>query len=158
MMTAAYVGVYVSTEGLFDPECDFCAIARGLQGAHKVIRAWSDVVLFSPLEPATAGHVLVIPRSHVNDIFELDCELSHSLCDRTLEVCRVIREALLPDGLNVITSAGAVATQTVFHLHIHIVPRYVSDNMGEIWPAQGVGSAVEKKSVGVLRRAFANIH
>ncbi len=94
------------------------------------------VVAFFPLEPATLGHTLVIPTSHIPDIWALDDVTASTLAYATMCVARAVREALAPDGLNIIQSNGAAATQTVEHLHVHVVPRWEGDAMGRIWPPE----------------------
>ena len=93
---------------------------------------------FFPLRPATLGHTLVIPTTHVPDIWTLDESTASSLARATLAVARAVKKAVQPEGLNVIQSNGAVATQTVGHLHVHVVPRWKGDAMGQIWPTKSV--------------------
>jgi histidine triad (HIT) family protein len=77
---------------------------------------------------------LVVPRRHVRDIWSLDPKLGAKLMDIILKTSRALRLALNPDGLNVINSAGEAASQTIYHLHIHLVPRWKNDHIGNIWP------------------------
>jgi histidine triad (HIT) family protein len=76
----------------------------------------------------------VIPKKHVRDIWALDKELACALIGSVLDVSRCLRSVLQPEGLNVISSAGEAASQTIFHLHIHVVPRWHGDHIGNIWP------------------------
>jgi diadenosine tetraphosphate (Ap4A) HIT family hydrolase len=92
------------------------------------------VVAFFPKEPATLGHILIVPREHIADLWSLGQELGRVISDCILETAAAIKLALEPSGLNVINSTGEVATQTVRHLHVHLVPRYQGDRMGLIWP------------------------
>lgn len=118
----------------FDRDCPFCdAIQREDSGVREVYRD-EYAVAFFPLEPATLGHTLVIPRKHVPDIWSLDEETAAHLARVTLRLSDAIRLATEPEGLNIIQSNGRVATQSVFHLHIHIVPRWATDELGRIWP------------------------
>lgn len=116
--------------------CDFCAIARGDDRSVEVVCEGEGWVAFFPLDPATPGHTLVIPRKHVADLWEADDQLGADLMRAVLRVGRAIRTALEPEGTNVITSAGEAAEQTVFHLHIHVVPRWRRDGFGRIWPLE----------------------
>lgn len=116
--------------------CEFCEIVdRNDPDVREVYRD-ENVVAFLPTEPATLGHVLLVPRRHVPDIWTLDPDLASQLSRASLLLCDAIREAMGPDGLNVIQSNGAAATQTVQHLHVHLVPRWDDDQMGPIWPAE----------------------
>lgn len=92
-------------------------------------------VAFFPPEPATLGHTLVVPTSHVEDIWALNASEAAVLATGVLTVAHLIRKVLEPEGLNIVQSNGRVATQTVDHLHIHVVPRRTGDAMGTIWPA-----------------------
>lgn len=118
-----------------DPDaCAFCAIAQGVDDSAEIICEAEDWVAFFPLKPATAGHTLVIPRVHVPDLWSVEPALGGELMKGLIRVGRAIDKALTPDGMNLITSSGAVAEQTIFHLHLHVVPRYRDDAIGEIWP------------------------
>lgn len=115
-------------------ECPFCAIVRREDPDVREIFRDEDTVCFFPTEPATLGHMLIVPRSHVEDIYALDEATAIALNRTVLRVAAGLRQALAPDGLNVIQSNGEVATQTVHHLHVHLVPRWPNDGMGPIWP------------------------
>lgn len=116
--------------------CPFCAIARNEDRATKAICSGHDWVAFFPLDPATPGHTLIIPRMHVTDLWQLEQPLAGALIQAAIDVGDSIRQAVQPQGMNLITSAGDVAEQTVFHLHLHLVPRWEGDNFGPIWPSE----------------------
>lgn len=118
-----------------DGDCEFCEIVASEEPARIVLR-FMEVVAFFPLEPATLGHTLLIPTTHVPDIWALDESVASSLAVATLSVAHAVRAAMSPDGLNIIQSNGEAATQTVPHLHVHVVPRWSSDDMGPIWPEE----------------------
>jgi histidine triad (HIT) family protein len=86
------------------------------------------------LNPATPGHTLVIPRTHVSDLWQVETALGSDLMAAVIKVGRAIEAVLTPQGMNLITSAGETAEQTVFHLHLHVVPRWRMDGFGRIWP------------------------
>lgn len=130
-----------------DPSCPFCAIVD-----HKdqnVREVWRDehTVAFFPTEPATLGHTLLIPRRHVPDIWSLPGELAARLGEASVNLASAIKQALAPEGLNVIQSNGHVATQTVGHLHVHLVPRWTGDAIGPIWPPETSYGKREKDNV-----------
>lgn len=120
--------------GLTDPECAFCAIALGNDRSAEVVCEDKDWVAFFPLNPATPGHTLVIPRRHVADLWQVDPPLGAELMAAVIRVGHAIDQALKPEGMNLISSAGETAEQTVFHLHLHVVPRWRKDGFGKIWP------------------------
>ncbi|MFI4977912.1 MAG: HIT family protein [Solirubrobacterales bacterium] len=119
-----------------ETECDFCRIASGADQSVAVVCEGHDWVAFFPLEPATPGHTLVIPRLHVADLWEAELQLASELMEAAVQVGRAIFKALSPEGMNLITSAGAAAEQTIFHLHLHVVPRWRRDEFGPIWPTE----------------------
>jgi histidine triad (HIT) family protein len=114
-------------------QCAFCRIVRG-EALARVVWSSADAVAFLPPRPATKGHTLVVPRQHVPDLWSIDWRLGPSLMTAVVEVGRAVGEAMRPDGMNLITSAGVAASQTIFHLHLHVVPRWDGDRIGHIWP------------------------
>ena len=113
--------------------CPFCAIANGTAPARIVWRGTAALALI-PDAPAVAGHTLVVPVAHVQDIWDVDQRTGRELADATLTVADGVRRACGTDALNVIQSNGAAAGQSVFHLHIHVVPRTDGDRMPRLWP------------------------
>ena len=116
--------------------CPFCAIARGEDPSAEVICEGKSWLAFFPLDPATPGHTLVIPRVHVANLWEVDSSLGGELMQGVVRVGRAVQTALTPQGMNLITSDGEAAEQTVFHLHLHVVPRWRQDGFGRIWPVE----------------------
>jgi histidine triad (HIT) family protein len=128
-----------------EPGCEFCAIARGENQAAELVCSGREWVAFFPLEPATPGHTLVVPRVHVPDLWQADAELASELMGAVIVVGRAIQAATAAEGMNLITSGGSAAEQTVFHLHLHLVPRWNRDGFGRIWPVE---SRYEDSSLG----------
>jgi histidine triad (HIT) family protein len=120
-----------------DVLCDFCAIARGENHDVEIVCEGSSWIAFFPLDPATPGHTLVIPRAHVANLWETEPPLASELTAGVIAVGRAINAVVRPEGMNLITSAGTAAEQTVFHLHLHVVPRWKKDGFGRIWPTDG---------------------
>ncbi len=118
------------------PDCPFCEIVqRDNPDAREVYRD-EHVVAFFPTDPAVLGHTMVVPREHVPDIWSLSEGTASHLARATVRLAGAVREAVEPEGLNIIQSNGEAATQTVFHLHVHLVPRWDGDAMGPIWPEE----------------------
>ncbi len=115
--------------------CPFCAIVAGRDSSVEILCEAPSWIAFFPTDPATPGHTLVIPREHVADLWEADAELSAELMEAVRKVGRAVREAVEPEGINLITSAGKAAEQSVFHLHLHLVPRWAEDRL-DIWPSK----------------------
>lgn len=119
-----------------DNDCPFCEIARHDDPDAREVFRDDNLVAFFPTEPATLGHTLVIPRRHVPDIWALRPAEGSALAGGVIRLAHAIRSALEPEGLNVIQSNGEAATQTVMHLHVHLVPRWRGDPIGKIWPPE----------------------
>lgn len=118
-----------------EPEpCPFCTIVAGDDPHARILFHDERVTAFFPLDPATRGHTLVVPHRHVRDNRDLTSEEARDLAVATQRVAGSIWAGLAPPGLNVIQSNGEPATQTVRHLHVHLVPRYDGDRMGLAWP------------------------
>jgi histidine triad (HIT) family protein len=112
-----------------DPDCAFCAVVTG-SAAAVVVRTWADAVAIVPRRGGVAeGHLLVLSRRHVPD--------AGTDPATTAAVLRCAAELMaeLP-AANLITSKGAAATQTVFHLHVHVVPRAAGDGLKLPWSRQ----------------------
>lgn len=113
-------------------------------------------VAFFPFEPATPGHTLVIPREHAPDFWALAPDVACDVAAAAGKVGRAIDQALQPQGMNLITSAGSVAEQTVFHTHLHVVPRWSEDGFGRIWPPERpINSVVKDDVADQVRAAYA---
>jgi histidine triad (HIT) family protein len=123
-------------------DCEFCKIARGEDPSVTVVCEGADWIAFFPHSPATPGHTLVIPRVHAVDLWELEQPLSGELMTAVIRVGRAAEMVLKPEGMNLISSAGKTAEQTVFHLHLHVVPRWSEDWIGQIWPDEPDESAI----------------
>lgn len=118
------------------PDCPFCEIVQRDDPDVREVYRDKHVVAFFPTEPAVLGHTLLVPREHVPDIWALTEETARHLAEGTLRLATALRKALHPEGLNVIQSSGEAATQSVFHLHVHLVPRWEGDAIGPIWPPE----------------------
>jgi histidine triad (HIT) family protein len=139
--------------------CAFCKIARGLDTRPEIVAEGDEWLAFFPLEPATPGHTLVVPRTHVEDFWSAPESLVSELTAAAGQVGRAIQSALSPEGLNLITSAGEAAEQTIFHLHLHLVPRRAGDGFGHIWPSDGSTQGSSLRPVASrIRRAWGESH
>ncbi|WP_285363197.1 HIT domain-containing protein [Microbacterium sp. LMC-P-041] len=133
--------------------CPFCEIVdRDDPDAREVFRD-EHTVAFFPTEPAVLGHTMVIPRAHVTDIWHLTDDQARQLSLTTVRVAAAIRDSLNPDGLNVIQSNGEAASQSVMHVHIHLVPRRQGDRIGRIWPPESNYSEAQKDDAWETLRA-----
>ncbi|SCE89782.1 histidine triad (HIT) family protein [Micromonospora coriariae] len=130
-----------------EADCPFCEIVRRETPDTREVYRDEHVVAFFPVEPATLGHTLVVPRDHIPDVWSLDEEAATRLAHITLRLSHAVKSATEPEGLNIIQSNGVVATQTVPHLHVHLVPRWSGDGMGPIWPSKTSYPEAQKDDV-----------
>ncbi len=120
-----------------DPDCIFCKIIAGeLPG--QIVDHDGDTVAFMDIAPATRGHALVVPRRHARNLLEIDDDDLAATVRAARRLAARMPERLDADGVNLINSCGAAAWQTVFHFHIHVIPRYTDDPMRLPWtPSPG---------------------
>ncbi len=115
-------------------ECTFCSIASGELPADLVDEDERTVV-FMDLNPATTGHMLVIPRRHVPDVVSADPDEWLAVAAMARRTAAWATGALEAPGVDLVqaNSDGSVGAQTVFHLHVHVLPRYKDDPLGPWW-------------------------
>jgi histidine triad (HIT) family protein len=120
-----------------DPDCLFCKLVAGdLPGT--IVHADDRTVAFMDINPATRGHLLVVPRAHVRDLLEVPDDDLAACATVAKELARRASERLGADGVNLLNSCGREAWQTVFHFHVHVIPRYAGDPLRLPWnPAPG---------------------
>lgn len=142
---------------MVDPDCEFCQIVCGDRAARIVADA-PDALAFFPLRPACLGHTIVIPKAHVRDLWAAGSLLDTGLMQAVIDVGSAISTVLRPDGLNLISSAGAAASQTVFHLHLHVVPRWAGDHFGNMWPpSPPLADQAKDEAAAAVRAAYTAI-
>jgi len=113
-------------------DCIFCKIVAGEIPA-QIIDQDEDTLAFMDIAPATRGHLLVIPKRHVRDLWEIEPEQLERVVTVAQRMATRVRERLGADGVNLINSCGAAAWQTVFHFHVHVIPRYTGDPLKLPW-------------------------
>jgi len=120
-----------------DPDCLFCKIVAGEIPSERVDED-ERTVAFMDINPATRGHALVIPRRHAANLLEIDAEDLAATVAAAQRLARTVSERLGADGVNLINSCGPAAWQTVYHFHVHVIPRYEDDPLRLPWtPAPG---------------------
>lgn len=116
-----------------DRGCVFCRILAE-ESPARIVARFPQAVAFLPLRPAVPGHTLVVPHRHLTSPIDMDAATAHALADAVLAVARRVAAVMEPEGLNIMQSTGAVASQTVAHLHVHVVPRASGDGIPGFWP------------------------
>lgn len=134
-------------------DCVFCAIVAGKIPA-SVVHEDADTIAFMDLGSVNPGHVLVASKQHAENIFALD-EATGAAVGRTLvRVARAIEEAFAPEALSQYQANGKLAGQTVFHYHVHLVPRRRDDGMKIDWPARNPGRDSLEADAAAIRRTL----
>jgi histidine triad (HIT) family protein len=124
-----------------DPDCLFCKIVAGEIPGTKVAED-DRTVAFMDINPATRGHLLVVPREHATDVLEIAPDDLAAVAATGQRMARLVKERLGADGVNLLNSCGSAAWQTVFHFHLHVIPRYDDDPLRLPW-VPGPGDAGE---------------
>ncbi len=120
-----------------DPDCLFCKIVAGEIPSERVDED-ERTVAFMDINPATRGHALVIPRAHAANLLQIEPEDLAATALAAQRLAGRAVEAFGADGVNLLNSCGPAAWQTVFHFHIHVIPRYEGDPLRLPWtPAPG---------------------
>jgi len=113
-------------------DCIFCRLANGDIPVDAIYEDDLVKVIFDA-GPASEGHVLIIPKSHADGIYDLTDEQAERIFAVAVKVSNALKKAFEPDGLNVVQNNGEIAGQTVFHFHMHLIPRYKGDGVNVGW-------------------------
>ncbi len=129
-------------------DCIFCKIANGEIPSSTI---YEDEMfrVFLDLGPATRGHALLVPKDHYANLFELDDEVAANAIVVAKKVAAKMQKALGCDGINLVQNNGEAAGQTVFHFHLHLIPRYDGDGAGITW-TPGEVTAEEREELSAL--------
>ena len=127
-----------------DPDCLFCKIVAGELPA-TIVAEDERTIAFMDINPATRGHALVIPRAHARDLHAVDPDDLRAVAVAAQRLASRARDRLGADGVNLLNSTGAAAWQTVFHFHVHVIPRYEGDPLRLPW-VPGPGDMDEIKA------------
>ena len=120
-----------------DPDCLFCKIVAG-ELPSRIVAEDERTISFMDINPATRGHALVIPREHAVDLLSTDADELQAVIVAAQRLAARAHERLGADGVNLINSCGPAAWQTVFHFHVHVIPRYADDPLRLPWvPSPG---------------------
>ncbi len=134
-------------------DCVFCKIIAGAIPASVVCED-KHTIAFMDIGAVNPGHVLVVARRHVENIFGLDDAQAASVMRTAARVARALKAAFAPDGVNLFQANGAAAEQTVFHFHVHVLPRRSGDGLRLIWPVKNPPRAELEANAARLRAAL----
>ena len=118
-------------------ECSFCKIVAERSPSIKIYEN-KDVLVFAPLKEdiIAKGHMLVVPKKHYTDIYDIPKKELYHLIDAVKTISQKLKERLNVEGINLLHASGRSAQQSCFHFHIHLIPRYKDDGL-DMWPRTG---------------------
>ena len=134
-------------------ECIFCKLVAGQIPSAKVYED-ALTLAFMDIGQVNPGHVLVATKRHAADVLDITPEEAAAVMQTAQRVARAIKAVFNPPGLTLLQANGREGEQTVFHFHLHVVPRYADDGAGLIWPRQEPGPAALAEQAGRLRQAL----
>ncbi len=133
--------------------CVFCKIVAGQIPSTRVYEDDSTLV-FMDIGEVNPGHVLVAVKAHVENIFGLNDALAAAVFRTAARAARAVQKAYAPEGVTLYQANGAAAGQTVYHFHLHLVPRYADDGMRLTWPAKNPPREQLEANAARLRAAL----
>ncbi len=116
-------------------DCIFCKLANGIIPTNAIYED-EDFKVILDASPATKGHALILPKEHYANIYEIDDAAAAKALPLAKKMAAHMTEKLGCDGFNIVQNNGEVAGQTVFHFHMHLIPRYKNDGAGLGWSHQ----------------------
>jgi histidine triad (HIT) family protein len=120
-----------------DPDCLFCKIVAGEVPSQRIAED-ERTISFMDINPATRGHALVVPKAHAVNLLQIEPDDLAAVALAAQKLAKRVPERLGADGVNLLNSCGSAAWQTVFHFHVHVIPRYADDPLKLPWtPAPG---------------------
>jgi histidine triad (HIT) family protein len=125
-------------------DCIFCKLANGVIPTNSLYE--DDVVrVIFDASPASKGHVLIIPKQHFDNVYSLDEDTAAHIFKVAVKVAGALKDVLNLEGLNIVQNNGEIAGQTVFHFHMHIIPRYKGDTVNVGWKPGELDEATVKQ-------------
>ena len=123
-----------------DDNCIFCKIANG-EIPSRTLYEDEDFRVIMDLAPATKGHSLIMPKNHYKNIYEIADDTAAKVFPLAKKMAALMTEKLGADGFNIVQNNNEVAGQTVFHFHVHLIPRYNNDNQSLVMKPQEMTDA-----------------
>jgi histidine triad (HIT) family protein len=115
-----------------EPDCIFCKVVAG-EIPGEIVDSDERTITVMDINPATRGHVVVIPREHSENLITVSEQDLNATMASARRIAARIQEALSPDGFNVLNNVGRAAWQSIFHFHVHVIPRYHDDPLQLPW-------------------------
>lgn len=115
-----------------DSNCIFCKIANGEIPSASLYED-EKVKVILDISPASKGHALILPKEHYKNLYEISDDMASHVMMTAKKMAKKMKEELGLEGLNILQNNGEIAGQTVFHYHMHLIPRYSQDNVRVTW-------------------------
>ena len=131
-----------------DDNCIFCKIANG-EIPSATLYEDEDFRVILDLGPATKGHALILPKNHFANLFEIPEDMDAKAFILAKKVAKKMKDVFGCDGVNIVQNNGVAAGQTVFHFHIHLIPRYEGDHAGVTWK---LGTLTDEEREEILQK------
>ena len=131
-------------------DCIFCKIANG-EIPSATLYEDEDFRVILDLGPASKGHALILPKAHAANIYEISDDMAAKAMILAKKMATKMTEALKCDGFNIVQNNGEPAGQTVFHFHMHLIPRYEGDQVGITWKPGTLTDEVKNESLEKLK-------
>lgn len=131
-------------------DCLFCKIINGEIPSTKVYED-DYCYAFMDIMPLSKGHTLLIPKTHVANIFEMTEDIAKNLYAAAPKVANAIKAAFNPEGMNTLNNNGAAAGQTVFHYHLHFIPRYDDEGLQMTWETKQYSSEELNELANIIK-------
>lgn len=134
-----------------DLDCIFCKIANG-EIPSKTLYEDNDFRVILDISPASKGHAIILPKKHADNIYELSDEDASKIFVVAKRVATVMEKVLKCDGMNILQNNGETAGQSVFHLHVHLIPRYKNDNLKIKWTPGTAEDILDEELVEQIKK------
>jgi len=135
-------------------DCIFCKLVAGQIPATRVYED-AHTLAFMDLGHVNPGHVLVAVKKHAANLFELEEAQAEAVARACVKISKALKSAFEPEGLSVYQANGKAAGQTVFHYHVHLLPRHSGDGMELVWPVKNPPREKLEEYAAKIRRALA---
>ena len=136
-----------------DSNCIFCKIANG-EISSKTLYEDDSFRVILDISPASKGHAIILPKNHAANLYELPDEDASKIMVVAKKVATVLKDILHCDGMNILQNNGEAAGQTVFHLHVHLIPRYENDSVTIEWKSGAEGNTLADEIVEQIQKAL----
>ncbi len=134
-------------------DCIFCKLANGIIPTHSIYSD-DDFNVILDASPANRGHALIIPKQHFDNLLEADDEVAAKIMPLAKKIANAVKRVTGCDGVNIVQNNGIAAGQTVFHLHVHVIPRFDDDQQKIGWKQMSFTDEEQAATADELKKAI----